>query len=131
MPRQTTIPGISDGTSNTLLMSEQIMHTVDNQPDWRGDMLNDDEQTGRFMTIDTPNSGIDQMKAATYCFNQPAVGLPCATSPNGKVSARSRHTGGVNASMADGSVRFVRDSIVLTTWQAMSTINGGEVFTND
>jgi prepilin-type processing-associated H-X9-DG protein len=50
--------------------------------------------------------------------------------PSGKTSARSDHTNGVNASMADGSVRFVRNTIDLFTWQAMSTINGGEVFTN-
>ena len=34
------------------------------------------------------------------------------------VSASSFHTGGVNLVMADGSVRFVRDSVDFAAWQA-------------
>jgi hypothetical protein len=33
----------------------------------------------------------------------------------------------VNVALADGSVRFVRDSIPLATWQALATRTGGEV----
>ncbi len=47
------------------------------------------------------------------------------------ISARSKHTGGVNASMGDGSVRFVSNSIDVATWRAMGTRDGGEVFQND
>jgi prepilin-type processing-associated H-X9-DG protein len=46
-------------------------------------------------------------------------------------AARSKHSGGVNAAMADGSVRFIRDSINLAAWQAMGTKSGGEVIAND
>jgi prepilin-type N-terminal cleavage/methylation domain-containing protein/prepilin-type processing-associated H-X9-DG protein len=47
-------------------------------------------------------------------------------------AARSRHTAGVNALLADGSVRFVRDSIRVDTWQALGTRAGGEtVAAND
>jgi prepilin-type processing-associated H-X9-DG protein len=45
------------------------------------------------------------------------------------VGARSRHTGGVNVALADGSVRFVADGIDLTTWRAMGTRANGEVVT--
>ena len=41
-------------------------------------------------------------------------------------AARSRHTGGVNVLLGDGSVRFVRDSVSLTTRQALGTRAGGE-----
>ena len=44
----------------------------------------------------------------------------------GLFSARSSHTGGVNLMMMDGSVRFVHDSIDLTTWQALATRDGSE-----
>jgi len=47
------------------------------------------------------------------------------------VAASSYHTGGVNVGMADGSVRFVRDSIPFATWQAMGTRAGGEVVTDN
>jgi prepilin-type N-terminal cleavage/methylation domain-containing protein/prepilin-type processing-associated H-X9-DG protein len=46
----------------------------------------------------------------------------------GLAPARSFHTGGVNVLLADGSVRFVSDSMdVLTTWRPLSTRGGGEV----
>jgi prepilin-type processing-associated H-X9-DG protein len=41
-------------------------------------------------------------------------------------TVRSRHPSGVNASLADGSVRFVADTINLTAWQALGTMDGGE-----
>ena len=36
---------------------------------------------------------------------------------SGVAPARSRHTGGVHCTMADGSVRFVGDNVDLLTWQ--------------
>jgi prepilin-type processing-associated H-X9-DG protein len=47
------------------------------------------------------------------------------------VSARSYHPGGVNALFADGSVRFVKDTIEWTTWRALGSVNGGEVISAD
>jgi len=44
-----------------------------------------------------------------------------------RYSFRSRHTGGLQFAMADGSVRFVRDSIPLNVYRATATISGGEV----
>jgi prepilin-type N-terminal cleavage/methylation domain-containing protein/prepilin-type processing-associated H-X9-DG protein len=42
-------------------------------------------------------------------------------------SARSRHRGGVNVLMADGSGCFYTDDIDLATWQALSTREDGEL----
>ena len=42
-------------------------------------------------------------------------------------AARSRHPGGVNCLLGDGSVRFVRDSVDLAVWRGASTRAGGEV----
>jgi prepilin-type processing-associated H-X9-DG protein len=42
------------------------------------------------------------------------------------VAASSYHTGGVNVCMADGSVRFVRDTINFAVWQALGSRAGGE-----
>jgi len=41
-------------------------------------------------------------------------------------AARSRHPGGVNVLMADGSGQFVGDTVDLAVWQAVSTRAGGE-----
>ncbi len=42
-------------------------------------------------------------------------------------AARSKHPGGVNLLLADGSARFVANSISLATWRGLSTRVGGEV----
>jgi prepilin-type N-terminal cleavage/methylation domain-containing protein/prepilin-type processing-associated H-X9-DG protein len=42
-------------------------------------------------------------------------------------ATRSRHPGGVNLMLGDGSVRFVANSVSQSTWRALSTRNGGEV----
>jgi prepilin-type processing-associated H-X9-DG protein len=44
------------------------------------------------------------------------------------VAARSRHLGGVHALHADGHVAFYTDSIDNSTWQALGSRNGSEVF---
>ena len=45
----------------------------------------------------------------------------------GLSTARSWHSGGVNILLVDGSVRYVRDAISITTWRALSTRDSGEV----
>ena len=45
--------------------------------------------------------------------------------------ARSRHPGGVNVAMCDGSVKFMKNSISLNVWRALSTTQGGEVISSD
>jgi prepilin-type N-terminal cleavage/methylation domain-containing protein len=47
------------------------------------------------------------------------------------VSARSRHPGGVNSLIADGSVKFMKQSINVLTWQALGSRNGSEVISSD
>jgi prepilin-type N-terminal cleavage/methylation domain-containing protein/prepilin-type processing-associated H-X9-DG protein len=47
------------------------------------------------------------------------------------VTANSNHPGGVNVLMADGSVRFAKDSINQPTWWALGTRAGGEVVSSD
>ncbi len=53
--------------------------------------------------------------------------IPDAPGEHAIVSARSLHTGGVNAAMGDGSVQFVSDNINLVTWRALGTRAQGEV----
>ena len=43
------------------------------------------------------------------------------TFEQGHIASRSKHPGGVNVAMTDGSVRFIRESIQLPVWQALGT----------
>lgn len=45
----------------------------------------------------------------------------------GIATARSLHPGGVNSLMADGAVRFVKESIGRKVWRALGTRNGDEL----
>jgi len=39
----------------------------------------------------------------------------------------SYHPGGVNLLFGDGSVKFIKETVALNAWRALSTRNGGEV----
>jgi prepilin-type processing-associated H-X9-DG protein len=41
-------------------------------------------------------------------------------------TARSRHPGGVNLVMADGSVSFIANDVTLPVWQAMASCNAAD-----
>jgi prepilin-type processing-associated H-X9-DG protein len=125
-PAITALVNITDGTSNTLMMSECLMANDPFDSDWRGDIHNDDGEF-KFQTFFTPNSSSPDVEG--YCT--PSAGdryMPVTCSnTNEQYVARSRHTGGVNVALCDGSIRFVSNSIQLQTWQALGTMNGGEV----
>jgi prepilin-type N-terminal cleavage/methylation domain-containing protein/prepilin-type processing-associated H-X9-DG protein len=133
-PRQSRTKDFTDGTSKTMLISEKIIHpnpgTNPSRFDGRGDFFNDDESRALYMTITTPNtSDFDYLRLAGYCVHLPPA-LPCAvatTATGYYAAARSRHAGGVNIGMADGSVQFISEHIALNTWRAISTMDGSEV----
>jgi prepilin-type N-terminal cleavage/methylation domain-containing protein/prepilin-type processing-associated H-X9-DG protein len=47
------------------------------------------------------------------------------------LAARSYHPGGVNEAYADGSVRFMKNSINLDSWRSLATRAGGEIVSSD
>ncbi len=47
------------------------------------------------------------------------------------LAARSYHSGGVNVGFADGSVKFIKNTVNLATWNALGTRAGGEVISAD
>jgi prepilin-type N-terminal cleavage/methylation domain-containing protein/prepilin-type processing-associated H-X9-DG protein len=130
-PRVTKLVSITDGTSNTLLMSECLMAQSHDDDDWRGDIQNDQGEFC-FSTLITPNSSAPDVIDGGWFVASPIMG-PAAPG-NGTTQyygARSRHTSGVNASLCDGSVRFVSNAISLTTWSAAGSMAGGEVLGSD
>ncbi|MBA3483969.1 MAG: DUF1559 domain-containing protein [Pirellulales bacterium] len=128
-PRVVKFEMITDGLSNTLMMSEYLMALSNDDNDWRGDIHND-EGVFRFHTLQTPNSSAPDIIQGDYVRLQAdPVMMPAAAGAFDaqRNAARSRHAGGVNALLCDGSVSFYNDEISLNVWQALATMNGSEV----
>ena len=125
LPGKVGFGNITDGSSNTLMMSEGLIPESALDDDWRGDFHNDDG-VFRFHTINPPNTSVPDELGRAQDTGDPA--MPFVIGNNMQNAARSRHTGGVNASRCDGSVKFFSDSVAPITWSALGTMNGGEVF---
>jgi prepilin-type N-terminal cleavage/methylation domain-containing protein/prepilin-type processing-associated H-X9-DG protein len=122
-----TLPGLGDGTSNTLMVSELIQGQGGDLRGctWWG-------PGAGFVTSLRPNdSAPDKSWGDSSWCKTNAPNPPCGPNVGGYAfAARSRHTGGVNVAMCDGSGRFVRNTIDPTVWQALGTADGGETTTN-
>jgi prepilin-type N-terminal cleavage/methylation domain-containing protein/prepilin-type processing-associated H-X9-DG protein len=120
---------IIDGLSNTLAFSETIKGQ--NGLDLRGFAWW--SSGAHFETNLMPNSNQpDVVEQEQYCVNQrpnpPCIGPTSANPQN--IGARSRHPGGVQVALCDGSVKFVSNNVFLDTWRAVSTTGAGDA-TND
>ena len=74
----------------------------------------------------------DGHTTSKYYHGSPPGARSCMFPPQRiSTTANSRHAGGVNLCLADGSVRFIKTSINLSTWRAVGTRNGGEVISSD
>ncbi len=130
---QSTFRQISDGLSNTMLASETVQGR---DGDYRG--LTWWGFSSGFETFSGPNDGTDYIQQLPYCKDQLKEGgnplnPPCNQKggPNfERASARSRHPGGVNVVMVDGSVSFKTDDIDLLTWRAASSMENGDILQN-
>jgi prepilin-type N-terminal cleavage/methylation domain-containing protein/prepilin-type processing-associated H-X9-DG protein len=127
-PRVTKFKDVTDGTSNTLMMSELLKAWSNEDNDWRGDIHNDDG-VFRFHTLLSPNTSAPDVISNGWFQDTGDPMMPAvAGASNSQVAAaRSRHPGGVNALWCDSSVRFVNNDIAWNVWQAMGSMDGEEV----
>ena len=122
---------ITDGSSNTLLLTEYLTGT--GSSDFRGVHWDANGARSYVYSNTTPNSSIPD-DITFWCgpgANRPELNLPCNDPgflpfPDHNLSSRSRHTGGVQSLQCDGSVRFFSENIDLSIWQGLTTRAGGE-----
>ena len=139
--RGSRLAEISDGPSNTLLLSEGLV--VADTTGWGGPVgvhIYGNMGGSLFSTWLTPNSSAADRPIGPCPRNQgdTTYTAPCQSlggnawwtrsGPGAYVGARSRHPTGVNAALGDGSVRFFPDTIDLRVWQALGTRANNEVF---
>jgi prepilin-type N-terminal cleavage/methylation domain-containing protein/prepilin-type processing-associated H-X9-DG protein len=107
---------LSDGTSNTILYTEQRSSCNGFWPDW-GPSISD--------------ASWPQPTGAAAIFQVQVPGTNCPYSDNTQYRATSPHTGGINAALGDGSVRFVAAGVSPNTWWFALTPAGGETLGPD
>ena len=135
----TPLAEIRDGTSQTLMFSEGLAGGT--TLGWGGAIgeilygnmggsLFSASLTPNSTAPDGPNGPCPQDMGDSYytapCHSVGGAGWWIPAGQGGYVAARSRHAGGVQASMADGSVHFFSNLIDLVTWRSMATRAGGE-----
>jgi prepilin-type N-terminal cleavage/methylation domain-containing protein/prepilin-type processing-associated H-X9-DG protein len=152
---------VTDGLSNTAFFSEKIRGNDQNDPDARSDsLIMSGTITPTPTGIDATYQACQAMSPTTSPRLTRRQGMSwvmgemCCTAynhvapPNGKTCAgtgfpgtmanmpmqvppSSRHPGGVNTLMGDGSVKFIKQTVSLPTWRAVGTRAGGEVVSAD
>jgi prepilin-type N-terminal cleavage/methylation domain-containing protein len=149
------LSGISDGTSNTLLMAEGLrgsgFTTSGSAPADPRRQVSSQSSTAKTIAgqpgTNPPLSDALCATASSWLgshaiawiwgqtpqtvFNThlpPNSPIPdCTSNGMGWFKASSMHAGGVNVLLGDGGVGFMSNSIHLPTWQALSTRGGSEV----
>ncbi len=125
--RGETFAAITDGLSNTLMVSEVLQGQKSDLRGftWWGDAAG-------FTAYEAPNTTVpDRIYTAGYCNNEPLQNLPCAVADGSnpsRFSSRSRHPAGVQSVLCDGAVRFTAETVDINVWRAMSTTRGAETF---
>ncbi|HZW35018.1 MAG TPA: DUF1559 domain-containing protein [Isosphaeraceae bacterium] len=148
-----TIASVTDGTSNTAAFSERVIGDfssaistpkTDNYSPGTAPAGDLDATVG-CLALDVTNLSYQGLSVdgAPWAFASNCETIykhdtrpntrSCMYPANWRIllSANSNHPGGVNVTLTDGSVRFVKDTLNLATWQALGTRNGGEVISAD
>jgi len=140
---------IADGSSNTAMTAEQILgpgtpatpattpHPYDIREyyGWLGAAPLSDAACGSAPGYSDRGSrwadGAGPFTQYTHYAPPNSPTPDCSGFFGGRKASRSRHAGGVNVGLADGSLRFVRDAVDPTAWRSAGTRSGGEVLPGD
>ena len=140
------VANVTDGLSNTAAFSERCL----------GDAASPDPKSNYYISNEDPADCLAISTITTPIFSDPYAGSGARWADGNVVftryhhifppskpscllggtwdfdsqvvsTATSRHPGGVNLLIADGSTRFVKETVDARIWTAMGTIAGGEV----
>lgn len=127
----TTIRDVTDGTSNTIYISEQsgMVNNRDLRANYHGGW------SGFYNTTQRPSQITSSSHfAASISTIRYAINLNTSSLPNGTASSwhyntilNSFHTGGIHVLLGDGAVRFLGENIDLETFRRLGAKNDGLV----
>jgi prepilin-type N-terminal cleavage/methylation domain-containing protein/prepilin-type processing-associated H-X9-DG protein len=121
----TRIATIIDGTSNTVLDGEVLpAEGADNNFYMFNGGTAGTTLPPNLNTAGSPTT----MSGCTAAFGTTVWGCRFSYANKG---FKSKHPGGINVGLCDGSVRFIKSTISKVTWAAIGSKNGGEVVSAD
>jgi prepilin-type N-terminal cleavage/methylation domain-containing protein len=112
---QENFASITDGTSNTVIISEWATRTNNRRRTFWAYAYTSYNQSSAVLQSRT------LLPDYTQCVALGSDSNPC------KRAWGSFHTNGMNAALGDGSIRFIPQSIDINIWGEMATIGNGEV----
>jgi prepilin-type N-terminal cleavage/methylation domain-containing protein len=119
---------VEDGTSNTILVNHVRAGQVasDVRGTWALGLIGASITAG-CPTGDCygPNDSGSNSDDTGRCTDSPNVNMGCWGGGYAQANGRAAHTGGINVGLADGSCRFVRNSIDMLTWGCLLSRNDG------
>jgi prepilin-type processing-associated H-X9-DG protein len=125
--RCVAIAGITDGTSQTFMVGERSQNL--SRATWTGAVTN----AAVPLVALQGGAGFDPEGGGALVLSHTGE-VHGPNSPSGQAHGDqywSRHPGGANFLFADGSVRFIKEQIGFTIFQALATRQGGEVVSAD
>jgi prepilin-type N-terminal cleavage/methylation domain-containing protein/prepilin-type processing-associated H-X9-DG protein len=124
----------TDGTANTILLSECIAARVQGWGGVMGSTIYGNMGGGLFSAAESPNTSVTDrpigpcpQEQGDTEYTEPCLSAgphPGGQAPGGGTAtsfARSRHPGGVNAAFADASVRFATNDTDTAVWRQQGT----------
>ncbi len=124
------IASVTDGTSNSIIVGEVLPSNAADSNFWmfNGSYAGMTVPLGFNSNTITPVAGANTCSSSTWQSKAAPVGCRFGSSAKGYISL---HPGGANFAFADGSVRFLKNSINQITYCALGSRAGGEVVSSD
>jgi len=131
----TSFAAVSDGLSNTVMVGEKSHETIN----WCatfwyfGPYWGSGTHTSTHLVVWPPTNVLAPKSVPNAPWGNQDGSQSCERYSRGSYAwvMSSKHAGGINVGMGDGSVRFIKNTINPYTWYALQTCQQGEILSSD
>jgi prepilin-type processing-associated H-X9-DG protein len=131
----TKFSDVRDGLSNTVMIGEKSSNTINwcSSFWYFGPYWGSGTHTSTHLIVWPPTSTLAPKSTPNSPWGNQDGTQYCEKNKRGTYAwvMTSEHPGGVNVTMGDGSVRFIKNTINPYIWYSLQTVRGGEVISAD